>query len=342
MALKKTGQRQAQAVLSELTSAAITSATGAHWEEKLPDFWGMNTNTRTTALAIMAISRADPKNALLANAVRWLMVARKEGHWETTQVTAWSVLALTEFMAATGELSGSYTYQVTVNGKPIGDGSVDKNNVDQSRELRVAIRDMLQTTSAEVAITRGPGDGKLYYSAYLNYFLPADKIAALNKGIVVGRQYFAVDTQTLKPSDRQVESASVGDYVQVRLTVVAPHDLHYMVLEDPLPAGFEAVDNTLLTASAAVVSPQLKAGAIDPGTGRKPDRYFAPFWQYWAHTEIHDDRVAVFATYLGRGVYEYSTPSEPGWPEPSAPCPRAPGRCIFPRPSAGAAALCSP
>ena len=66
----------------------------------------MNTNTRTTALAIMALGRADPKNALLANAVRWLMVARKEGHWETTQVTAWSVLALTEFMAATGELSG--------------------------------------------------------------------------------------------------------------------------------------------------------------------------------------------------------------------------------------------
>ncbi|MDP3046819.1 MAG: alpha-2-macroglobulin, partial [Chloroflexota bacterium] len=312
MALKKTGQSQAQAVLSELTSAAITSATGAHWEEKQPDFWGMNTNTRTTALAIMAISRADPKNALLANAVRWLMVARKEGHWETTQVTAWSVLALTEFMASTGELSGSYTYQVTVNGKPIGDGSVDKNNVDQSRELRVAIRDMLQTASAEVAITRGPGDGKLYYSAYLNYFLPADKIAALNKGIVVGRQYFAVDNQTLKPSDRQVESASIGDYVQVRLTVVAPNDLHYMVLEDPLPAGFEAVDNTLLTASAAVSSPQLKSGVVlnpgdvSPSAGRKPDRYFSPFWQYWAHTEIHDDRVAVFATYLGRGVYEYS------------------------------------
>jgi uncharacterized protein YfaS (alpha-2-macroglobulin family) len=306
MALKKTGQSQAQAVLSELTSAAITSATGAHWEEKQPDFWGMNTNTRTTALAIMAIGRADPKNALLANAVRWLMVARKEGHWETTQVTAWSVLALTEFMASTGELSGSYTYQLTVNGKPIGDGSVDKSNVDQSRQLVVAIRDMLQTTSAEVAITRGPGDGKLYYSAYLNYFLPADKIAALNRGIVVGRQYFAVDGQTLKPSDRQVESASIGDYVQVRLTVVAPNDLHYMVLEDPLPAGFEAVDNTLLTSSAAIASPQLKPGAIDPAASQRPDRYFSPFWQYWAHTEIRDDRVAVFATYLGRGVYEYS------------------------------------
>jgi uncharacterized protein YfaS (alpha-2-macroglobulin family) len=243
---------------------------------------------------------------MLANAVRWLMVARKEGHWETTQVTAWSVLALTEFMASTGELSASYTYQVTVNGKPIGDGSIDKNNMDQSRELRVAIRDLLQMTSAEVAITRGPGAGKLYYSAYLNYFLPADKIAALNKGIVVGRQYFAVDGQTLTPSDRQVETANIGDYVQVRLTVVAPKDLHYMVLEDPLPAGFEAVDNTLLTSSAAVSSPQLKPGMTVPTASQRTDRYFAPFWQHWAHTEIHDDRVAVFATYLGRGVYEYS------------------------------------
>ena len=168
-----------------------------------------------------------------------------------------------------------------------------------------------------MAITRGPGDGQLYYSAYLNYYLPADKIAALNSGIVVGRQYFAVDGQTLKPSDRQVESASIGDYVQVRLTLVAPNDLHYLVLEDPLPAGFEAVDNTLQDLQ------RRGCGARKPGVKGEPvaapalstqAKLLAPYWQYWAHTEIRDDRVAVFATYLGRGVYEYSLhhPGQPG------------------------------
>ena len=36
------------------------------------------------------------------------------------------------------------------------------------------------------------------------------------------------------------------------------------------------------------------------------DRFFQPYWTYWAHSEVRDDRVAVFATYLGRGTYEYN------------------------------------
>jgi uncharacterized protein YfaS (alpha-2-macroglobulin family) len=35
-------------------------------------------------------------------------------------------------------------------------------------------------------------------------------------------------------------------------------------------------------------------------------RWFMPYWGFWAHSEIRDDRVAVFATSLGRGVYEYT------------------------------------
>ena len=35
------------------------------------------------------------------------MVARKFGYWETTQETAWSLIALTDWMVATGE-AGHY------------------------------------------------------------------------------------------------------------------------------------------------------------------------------------------------------------------------------------------
>src|SRR5512139_1990747 len=99
----------------------------------------MNTNTRSTALVIMALARADPKNAVLANAVRWLMAARKGGHWQTTQETAWSVIALTDYMLSTGELQASYNYQAFLNGKAIGQGRVDKVNLDQPAKYNVAI-----------------------------------------------------------------------------------------------------------------------------------------------------------------------------------------------------------
>ena len=46
-------------LLSDLHSAAILSATGAHWEEEWVDCWAMNTDTRTTAIVVAALSRLD-------------------------------------------------------------------------------------------------------------------------------------------------------------------------------------------------------------------------------------------------------------------------------------------
>jgi hypothetical protein len=307
MTLKRANlQTQALAVQTELTSAAKQSATGASWEEARNDYYLMNTNTRTTALVVMALARTlDPQVVTLTNAVRWLLAARKDGHWQTTQETAWATLALTEYMAASGELQGNYTFNVSLNGKPLGDGAVSKTNIDQARTLTVAVKELALNAANDLLIERNGAEGRFYYAASLRYYLPADQVKALNRGIIVGRQYFAVDSQTLKPTDRAIESAKVGDYVQVKLVVVAPTDLHYLALEDPLPAGFEVVNTTLKTSSVAARAPELKDKNLpedDPFFGR----WYRPWWRYWAYSDLRDDRVAVFATFLGKGTYEYT------------------------------------
>jgi uncharacterized protein YfaS (alpha-2-macroglobulin family) len=87
----------------------------------------------------------------------------------------------------------------------------------------------------------------------------------------------------------------VGDFVQVKLTVVAPTDLHYVLIEDPFPAGMEGVDSSLATTS---VVGQIPAGPeeIEKGYG----------WWYFSHTELRDEKAVLFATYLPKGVYEYT------------------------------------
>ncbi|HEY6040903.1 MAG TPA: alpha-2-macroglobulin family protein, partial [Anaerolineae bacterium] len=304
MTLLKLKLPQAQTLQSELAATAVLDATGAHWEEKTNDYWTMNTNTRTTALVIMAFARNNPRDATLTNAVRWLMLARQQGHWKSTQETAWAVLALTDYMVGTGELNANYSFTVNLNGKQIGDGKVDKSNVDRAKTLTVGIKDLLAAQANDLALNKN-GDGKMYYSAFLNYYLPVENLPALNRGLIVGRQYEAVDPQTLKPTGKLVTSAKIGDYVQVRLALIAPTDMNYLVLEDYLPAGFEAVDTTLKTSSVAAQGPVLKDQNA-PKTGDIYARWFMPYWGFWAHSEIRDDRVAVFATYLGRGVYEYT------------------------------------
>ncbi|TAH48647.1 MAG: hypothetical protein EYC68_20280 [Chloroflexota bacterium] len=294
---------QASALEQELTAAAIPSATGTHWEEKAPNWFMMNTNTRTTAIVLYGIARVNPQNALLKNAVRWLMTMRAQGHWETTQETAWSVLGLTEFMRASGELNADYAYQVALNNKTLTEQKVTKENVAENQTLNVAMQDLLLDTANELLFTRTDGAGNLYYSAFLNYYLPAENLPALNRGVIAARQYFKVDQATLKPTNELITTANVGDYVQVKLTIVANTDLNYLLVEDPLPSGFEAVDTSLKTTSAGASAPELEKQLSECTDCAE---FYHPYWYYWSNSELRDDKVALMANFLSRGTYEYT------------------------------------
>ena len=111
----QTYQGHIDTLLSDINNAAILSATGAHWEETQSDWWAMNTDTRSTAIILDTLTRLDPDNELIPNVVRWLMVARQDGIWETTQETAWALIALTDWMVETGELDADYDYSVILN-----------------------------------------------------------------------------------------------------------------------------------------------------------------------------------------------------------------------------------
>ncbi len=162
---------------------------------------------------------------------------------------------------------------------------------------------MLRDTANSLILERTEGPGNLYYSAFLDYALPIDQLQPLDRGIIVSRQYYAVDQATLNPTNESITTAEVGDYVQVKLTVIAPIDLHYLMLEDPLPAGFEAVDTSLRTTSAGASAPELEKEITDC---TDCSEYYHPYWYYWSNTELRDDKVALFADFLSRGTYEYT------------------------------------
>jgi uncharacterized protein YfaS (alpha-2-macroglobulin family) len=71
----------------------------------------------------------------------------------------------------------------------------------------------------------------------------------LDQGVSLSRQYFSLDDPK-KP----ITAIQRGDLVRVRLTVVVPAAMHYIVVDDPLPAGFEAVDASILTDTAVPAS----------------------------------------------------------------------------------------
>ena len=174
-------------LLADLSSQAIVSATGAHWEEKEVDRWNWNTDTRTTAIVLASLSVIDPGNPINANAVRWLMSHRTNGHWLGTQETAWTLMALTHWMVASGELEANYSYAVALNNEELGSGAANEETLRETQEYKVDIREMLSDELNRLSFAHGDGPGNLYYTAHLNVALPVDKIQPLDQGIIVSR-----------------------------------------------------------------------------------------------------------------------------------------------------------
>jgi alpha-2-macroglobulin len=300
------GDARLKTLLSDLNNQALMSATGAHWEEQARGWWGFGTDTRTTAVALTALVRLDPQNQINPNVVRWLMVARKLGVWETTQESAWSVIALADWMALSGELKGQYDYGVWLNGQEKRAGQVTPDAVDTPIELRVPVAELLADQGNRLQVGRGDGPGRLYYTAHLRAFLPVEQVEALDRGVSVARRYVAADC-TDGPKCPELRDVKLGDVVRVELAITAPNDLYYLRLEDGLPAGFEAIDPALATTSQLAEEPRTENQEVAGAGGFSVlGSWFSWWWPWYSRSELRDEKVVLFADYLPRGAYLYS------------------------------------
>ncbi len=159
----------------------------------------------------------------------------------------------------------------------------------------------------------GAGAAPIFYFFTVSEVPTQRPVTPDQQGISVERWY--EDYATGKP----ITSAPEGSLVRVRLRITLPAERRFLALEDPLPAGLEAVDLSLRT--TGLPGPGAKAPVAtnqseDEGEGEEPsdqsDNYQSGWyygsWDYgwWSpfdHREMHDDRVVYVATYLWPGTF---------------------------------------
>jgi alpha-2-macroglobulin len=292
------GAANQRSLLADLSGSAILSATGAHWENAVPDWANLSSDIRGTAMVLGALVKVEPDSFLAPNAVRWLMTAREASRWPTRHETAWSILALADWMVASRELEADFSYQFLVNGQGIAEGSFTEENVAESERLPVAVGDLILDDVNFLDFQRGAGEGRLYYTAHLNTFLRAEGVQAVDRGISVSRVYYdaACDPQetTCEPIDR----ASPDQQVRVELTIIARNDLVYAIVEDPIPSGTEAIDPALETTPGELAAGFQRVDA---------DRLYGYWgWWYFNRVEFRDSRVVFFSEFLPAGTYQYT------------------------------------
>ena len=96
-----------------------------------------------------------------------------------------------------------------------------------------------------------------------------------------------------------VSAVQVGDVVSVTVTIVAPNDLYYVLVEAPVPAGTEPLDPNLPTGFQYDQQGQPILKPINAAEGG---------WYAWtpASLDYQADKVAMFATFLPAGSYQYT------------------------------------
>jgi uncharacterized protein YfaS (alpha-2-macroglobulin family) len=278
-------------MISDFVSEAALSATGTHWNEAQRDYWNWNTDTRTTAIILDTILRIDPDNSLNASTVRWLMANRSQGRWRGTQETVWALLALNRWARISGDLEPDYLFETALNGESLGGGVANTETMRATTDYLVNLEDLNIDGINRLTIARNAGPGNLYYTSHLMISMPVEEVQAFSQGITITRSYF-------QPDDRNTAITSIlqGENFLARLTIVVPDSLHYVIIEDYLPAGLEAISESLNT------SPQQSA---PPRYDYNDVRTSGWGWWYFDHVELRDEKIVISADYLPAGVYEY-------------------------------------
>ena len=243
LALQEVGARtQARAVLDALAERATVTPEGAWWAgERYDGYYDQKTMasaTRTTAMVLDALVRIRPDHPLIPQAVRWLMAQRRTDGWGSTNETAYAIIALTDYLLAVEERTADTTCRVEINGAVVHEGKLGRGEPAISLTVPAA---RLRTGPNNLRIRCDGGD-TLYFVVNHRLYLAREGIEAAGN-VRVQRTYRDPETKQV------ITRARPGQLVEVELRVTVPRGGFYIIVEDPLPGGLEALNERLNTTS---------------------------------------------------------------------------------------------
>ena len=279
----------------------------AHWGEDGVYWRWSDGGVEATAFALRALLAIDPTNSLVEPVSNWLIKNRRGAQWNNTRDTAIVVLALNEYLRASGELHPDLAFEVYVNGTKVADRKISGSDVFSAPGTFTIDPKLIQDTN-EIRIVRTGGSGPLYFAANAKFFSTEEPIAPAGNEIFVKREYYKLAGRpTLlkgyvydKEPLRDGEMVKSGERVETVLTVEAKNNYEYLMFEDLKPAGLEAVE---IRSGENVFAKELKQAAVrNPPSAIEESDYTGR--ERWVYQELRDRQVALFIDHLPQGVWQ--------------------------------------
>lgn len=280
--------KRGDALARDLVAEAQTRDQLTWWtvdrDPLLEDF--SDASVDATALAVKALVARDPDNPKMDGAVRYLLMNRNGAYWWNTKQTAMALYGLIEYMRARNERPQGFAVDVFVNGQPAGGHTFTAQS--WTAPDPIVLSAPARAGHNEVRIVKR-GDAPLYWSATATYYDNRESIEpAGTRKLALVREYFSLTPverrgRTVYRETPLAGTVHPGDVLLVRLTAAGANDWRYLVIEDPLPAGTEAIRQEGLY--------ELER----PPVG----------WSF-SRREYRDDRVVVFQQDFDSGRYEFT------------------------------------
>jgi uncharacterized protein YfaS (alpha-2-macroglobulin family) len=284
---------RAAALAQEVVGGAQTRGELSWWAAEndplLEDY--ADTSVEATALSVQAIAAREPNHPVLERAVRWLLANRRSGaYWSSTKQTAYALYGLLAYLEARKEGPSAFAVDVFVNGEKAATHEFTPASFTSPDPVRLSLP--ARAGRNDVRIVKR-GGGSLYWTAAARYFDTRESFSQEgSRTLALSRRYFSLTpVQTTGRNARTVYretpfegTARPGDIILVRMTVAGAADWRYLVIEDPIPAGTEAL------------------GDQEAYELEKP----GPWWRYGAgRREYRDAKVVQFQDRLPSGRTDY-------------------------------------
>ena len=265
---------------------------------------------RPAAYLLRATLAVDPTHRLVGPLVETLVQQGRGAGWLwNTQDYGTAMQALAEFQLRQSEVE-TRTVRVRAGTKVVLQGSAARAAADSSVPLAGLLERGADGGQAlRLALDAPSAGGPVFYYLTVTEVPRTQPVRPDWQGISVERWYERYS------DGKPAVSVAEGELVRVRLRVTVPSERHFVVLDDALPAGLEAIDLSLRTVGG-IPGPGAADTASSEDNSRDNDEtgygrwaygsWDAGWWSPFEHREIRDDRVVYYATLLWKGSYTTS------------------------------------
>lgn len=275
-------QKESQTLFNQLQETVYE--TGRSATVNLPRSWSWissPTTAQAQALRLFIAQKSQPE--VLDRLLQGLLALRRKGTWQTSYDNAQALTALVNY-SQLQPTPPNFAATVQLAGKNLGSAKFEGYQ-KPSIELKVPMA-QLPRGRHDLSLQKS-GQGNLHYLVAYRYRLQGNQPGQFN-GLRVTRE--------VRPANQEKVIKKIGLYASdeplllnpaqvfdVGLEIITDHPVDHLVITDPLPAGFEAVDTSFQTATPYFQAQQ-------------------DSWQIGYQT-IYRDRIVAYADHLEAGVY---------------------------------------